>query len=208
MSQDIGIFEFLNQEGYSSLKALELARDLLCRCGLIKYRKLRMADWKKEKARTLLKQELVLTCESPQCMNAVGGKNRVPAESQKDCEICHGSHNSYAVNLLVQEALAHNINNIVIIGGSKGIRSALPFLVKKRLRLRLIDGTIKRRLSQALSDMIWADLAVILSSSELLHSVSELYKRNPKCKIIIAHKRGIEAIANEILLFIRENAGS
>jgi hypothetical protein len=46
----------------------------------------------------------------------------------------------------------------------------------------------------------WADVIVVAGTSELAHSVSQLYTRDPAArgKLVTARGRGIEAIADAI----------
>ena len=92
------------------------------------------------------------------------------------------------------------VRRIVVVGGSPDLRRELRGLVGDELELRLVDGTRSPDRRSARSDVAWADLVVVLGSSELAHKVSTLYTKDPEArgKLVTTGRRGIEALADEV----------
>ena len=88
----------------------------------------------------------------------------------------------------------------MVVGGSPVTRQELARLVGADLELRLVDGTGGANRRMARRDIGWADVVVVLGATELAHSVSRLYTRDPEArrKLISTSRRGLEAIADDI----------
>jgi hypothetical protein len=82
------------------------------------------------------------------------------------------------------------------------MRCQFDGLVNDRLELRLVDGTASTNGRAAQRDIDWADLVVVLGSTQLAHKVSTLYTDTgdpvARHKLVTTSRRGIEAIADEI----------
>lgn len=205
MCTDFDIREFLLESGY--MEAMDLAFKILYDKRLTSPNKYRMASYKRELAINVLKERLVVTCASQKCVGWAikTGRLRVPAARHADCEYCTGSYSLQAINEMVVAALSHNVKNIVIVGGEPATHEELTRLVDNRLKLKLVDGIKRRTLSQALTDMAWAQVVVIWSRTELHHSTSDLYTKHPRsARIIAVPRRGIVALAETITKSLKE----
>ena len=89
----------------------------------------------------------VLTCSNGTCQEEAKlapERRRVPAEDRRHCEICAGSDNQHAVDAFVKRALERKHTRLVVIGGSPSTREQLAALLKGRIELKAIDGTLRR----------------------------------------------------------------
>ena len=116
------------------------------------------------------------------------------------CSVCGGSHNARAVREMVAACRRAGVQRLVMVGGSPTTRQQLASLVGAALELRLVDGTRTMSKQVAQHDVRWADLVVVLGSTELAHRISTLYTKHPDArrKLVTTSRRGIEAIAGEI----------
>lgn len=120
--------------------------------------------------------------------------------AQPQCTRCGGSNNQRAVDEMLAACARANVRNIVFVGGSPSVRQELTEMLGEALKLRLVEGTRSRTRATADADIAWADLVVVLGTSELAHKVSLLYTDDPAArkKAITVRRRGVEAIAQAI----------
>lgn len=120
--------------------------------------------------------------------------------AQPQCTNCGGSNNQRAVDELLAACERAGVRNVVFVGGSPAVRKELTALMGEALDLRLVEGTRSRTRAVADADIAWADLVVVLGTSELAHKVSLLYTDDPAArkKAITVRRRGVEAIAQAI----------
>lgn len=120
--------------------------------------------------------------------------------AQTQCTRCGGSNNQRAVDEMLAACARANVRNIVFVGGSPSVRQELTEMLGEALKLRLVEGTRSRTRATADADIAWADLVVVLGTSELAHKVSLLYTDDPAArkKAITVRRRGVEAIAQAI----------
>jgi phosphohistidine phosphatase SixA len=203
MSGDQDIRRFLAGEGYGHPQALQAALEVLDERALTREGKQRMADSKLDAAREALTAALILTCSSARCQEEARGtpeRRRIPAEDRTSCEVCAGSDNQHAVDGMVKRAQQRGVKRLVVIGGSPSTREELSALLRGRLELKAIDGTMRRTSQQAREDMAWAQLVLIWGSTELAHRVSMLYTRGPGqgARVVTVPRRGIVALAQAV----------
>ena len=112
---------------------------------------------------------------------------------------CGGSDNRRALTELVDACEAAGLRRLVVVGGSPSFRDDFGG-VGGRLELRLVDGTTRRTKQEAIRDVDWADVVVVLGTTQLAHKVSKLYTDEPaaKGKLVKTARRGVSAIAEEI----------
>ena len=117
----------------------------------------------------------------------------------------HTSRNWIAVRKMLVTCEAKGVTRLAIVGGSPNLRRELRALVGSTVRIRLVDGT--RRLTQRDAGGIvdWADRIVILGSTQIAHRVSRHFVRDPRSrgKLVVVQRRGIEAIATEIIRHLK-----
>ena len=204
MSRDVDIRQFLAEAGYGHPEALEAALGALYAAGLTREGKHRIAEPKLDPARDALSAALIVTCSASQCIEEARlapERRRVPADDKRSCEVCGGSDNQHAVDAFVKRALEKKFTHLVVIGGSPSTREQLSALLKGRIELRAVDGTLRRTGQQARDDMVWAHLVMIWGATELAHKVSLLYTRGPGqgARVVTVSRRGIGALAQAAL---------
>lgn len=120
--------------------------------------------------------------------------------AQPGCTRCGGSNNQRAVDEMLAACARGGVSKIVFVGGSPSVRAELNDLLGGRLELRLVEGTRSTTRAKADADIAWADIVVVLGTSELAHKVSLLYTDDPAArkKAFTVRRRGIEAIAQAI----------
>lgn len=210
MSDDVGIGELLEQEGYGVDPArarAELEERKLTRAG-----KQRLSNEKLERARTALRERFCLHCAQPGCATHARQSGREPflTANRSRCESCGGSDNRKAELELIEACRAAGVRKLVIVGGSPSVREELETLVGTQLELRTVDGTARRTGDRALADVLWADLILVWGGSELDHKVSQLYTTNlpagAKRKVVHVARRGIAALLGEAVVHLRSRA--
>lgn len=190
---DLGLTGALADRGRAALEA----------AGVTRPGKQRLAEGKVERARAAVDAVLVRLCRT--CAETRAGDGRelavVPAGS---CTYCGGSGNARAMRDLVGAAAAAGVTRLVFVGGSPSFREELARLAGP-LDLRLVDGTQRRTSAEARRDVDWADAVVVCGGTELNHKVSNLYTGDERArgKTVVTSRRGIEAIAREVLAHVR-----
>jgi hypothetical protein len=194
---DIAIAEFLASLGLGEANAVR-ARALLEAEGITNARKTRISIDKLDRALDALDAHLARFCASCSERTDAAGRDVVIVPAAV-CPRCGGSRNDRALAELAQACEAAGIRRIVVVGGSPNVRRELGAL-DGSLELRLVDGTERRTRAEAERDRAWADLVVVLGSSELAHKVSTLYTRaGGAAPTITVARRGVEAIAGAIV---------
>lgn len=204
MSRDFDIRQFLAAEGYGHPDAEQAALETLYAARLTRQGKSRIAEPKLDAARGALERALVVTCSATACQDearATPERRRVPAADRRQCEMCAGSDNQHAVDAFVKRALERRFTRLVVIGGSPSTREQLAALLRGRIELKAVDGTLRRTQGQAREDLAWAHLVLIWGATELAHRVSLLYTRAPgqETPVITCPRRGIVALAQAAL---------
>lgn len=198
---DVAIEEFLRAEGYGHPETLRAARAVLEEAGLTRAAKTRMSAAKLERARTALEERLAVVCPAAACVTWAQeqGRTAVSAATPTDCRRCSGSSNVSAARDFVAACATRGIRRLVFVGGSPDIHREMPRLLAP-LEVRMVDGTLVR--PSAGPDLRWADLVIVLGSSELHHKVSTPYMRGPARSIVIS-RRGIAGILRELMERLR-----
>jgi|GEM_PF-812807 len=203
---DIEIAEFLRDQGFITPEAQKQARAVLERLELTQPRKQRISREKLDRARTAFKKEMLRVCDNPACTRLRRdffhrAEHPVVVEHANLCGVCHGSNNQRAATALKAHLAAAGLTHLLIVGGSDDTRTEVDLLLDgDGLEVRQIDGTRAQTLKVAKEQMNWADVVVVWGSSELDHKVSNLYKAPPPGhRLVTLHKRGIEAMCNEVI---------
>ncbi len=200
--KDVAIADLLAQLGLVGDDA-KRGRAVLVAAGLTNPRKARMSVEKVSAAQAAIDAELTRLCR--RCAGDDTTSVVVPPEA---CPRCAGSPNARALDELVAEATASGLVHLVVVGGSPDVRRQFDTLPPP-LEVRCIEGVARRTGEQARRDVDWADVIVVCGSSELYHRVSNLYTREPAArgKVIVCSRRGVEAIAGEVVEHLRRRAG-
>jgi len=180
--RDIGFVGEAADKARLALEAAKLTRD----------GKTRIALEKVPRVLDLLSTRFSQHCGSPECVDLLK-QVKPDAEpviaSDHHCEACGGSDLRERA-LKIERKLQHRVR-VVVVGGSSRAREELNGLRIARLEFRLVSGLERRTLEQARADREWADLVVVLGSSELKHKVSTLYRdRAGEPKVLVVAGRG------------------
>jgi hypothetical protein len=199
MSQDREIGAWLAEQGYGLPEVMQAARAALEEANLTRAGKQRMSEEKLPRAADTLMARFFLHCESPECARyaQTSGRQPVLASQKQRCERCGGSNNQRAATEFLEACRRRQVDKVVVVGGSPGVRGELEATLGQALQLRLVDGTERRTQKQASFDLEWADLVLVWGGSELHHKVSLLYTSVPpplKRKVLQVAKRGVAAL--------------
>ena len=198
------IANLLRDEGFRRPDALSAARSALEDAGLTRSGKQGMAGEKLERARDALTVRLVRHCSDPACVATIEGDVRLPVEVERaHCSVCSGSNNTRALRRMAVACQATGVRRVLVVGGRRPMYVEMErTLADEPLELRFVDGTSKLpNGTDALRDCAWADLLVIWAPTPLPHKVSDLY-RPELCaapRRVTVHRRGIEALATEVV---------
>lgn len=206
---DLRIDDLLRDEGFSRADARAAARRALEAAGLTRPGKERMASDKLDRVRAALDEAVVRHCSDAACRAAVEGDPRLPLEVDKPhCSICLGSNNRRALRAMADACVAAGIRRVLVVGG----RPAAHVQLERELaglELHVVDGTSNLpNQADALRDCAWAQLLVIWAPTPLPHKVSALY-RFDVCEVahrVTVHRRGLEALADEVVKHLRGRA--
>jgi hypothetical protein len=172
--------------------AAEQARSALEEAKLTRHGKTRIALEKVPRVLDLLSDRFLQYCGSPECLDVLRPLKpgaRPVVVPNDHCGACSGS-DLQGRAIRIGQALTAAVR-IVVVGGSPRVRDQLARLNVPYLELRLVSGLDKRTIDQARADCRWADLVVVLGSSELKHKVSGLYRnRVGEQKVVVVAGRG------------------
>jgi hypothetical protein len=192
----------LRDAGFVGLAA-EKARSVLEGTKLTRAGKSRIALEKVPRALEVLDRHLSRHCGSTFCRELLE-RMKTDAEPvpvpREYCEACGGSDIAgRAIELSLR--LDRQIR-IVVVGGSPRVRDELAALNVPRLSFRLVSGLDRRTSERARADRDWADLVIVLGSSELKHKISNLYRdRDGEEKVIVVAGRGAASVLAAIELW-------
>ena len=84
------------------------------------------------------------------------------------------------------------------LGPLAGVHAALEGLWPRDIELRIVPGTERHTGRQARTNLDWADVVLVWAKTELDHKVSLLYTKERLPKVVVAPRRGIEALADRL----------
>lgn len=206
---DIPITEMLADLGVVAADQVATARALLEADGLTNPRKTNISLAKRDAVAVAIDKiyrRLCIRCAADVEAGADATSGAAPDHrpilrvAQPRCTRCGGSNNQRAVDEMLAACARAGVTKIVFVGGSPAVRAELNDLLGGRLELRLVEGTRSTTRAKADADIAWADIVVVLGTSELAHKVSLLYTDDPAArkKAFTVRRRGIEAIAQAI----------
>lgn len=140
----------------------------------------------------------------PPCMEAPGrlGARVVAAEGGAPCDRCGGSVNKREALALIATFVERGISRLLVVGGGPGTAEELRNLLGEVIDLQIVDGETHRNATQAASELAWADVVVIWSSTILPHKVSKLYtdrRTDYKDKLVTVTRRGAAALCKTVV---------
>ena len=174
------------------------ARGLIEAEGLTNPRKDRISVAKLDFVKQVIDRHWERLCHH--CSRTSVPRSRIVVVPAWACVTCSGSRNAGGAREMVRSCEEAGAQRLVFIGGSPSCREELKRLIGHHLECRFVDGTGSRNKKQARHDIAWADFVVVMGATELSHNVSRLYTQQPSArgKLLITHRRGVEAIALEI----------
>lgn len=193
------ILELLSSRGFEAAGA-ERALALLCREGLTRRGKLRIATGKIEAVDRVLGKAFVRHCRKPACQSSDGEDREAVLVSAAHCETCAGSDNRREVELMLVAMARTGWTKLLVVGGSPGTRGELERLCAGRLDLRFVTEETMPNKRTIAPQLDWSDLVAIWISTEIRHKATAVL-RGPK--ILKVPRRGVAALAKAI----RERCG-
>ena len=198
---DVDIQRFLEAEGFVG-DSVHRARAVLEASGLTRPTKRRLASTKVERAREVLRSQLIRVCHRKACRDVDNPREPVFVPSAS-CELCGGSANRRAGDLARQAMLAAGYRRLLVVGGTPATHAGLvESLGSEVLEIRCIDGTQGTRpLFTVEADLNWADVLVIWATTPLPHKVSRPYTSRAPGRLpwITVARRGVEAVCDELV---------
>ncbi|MCC6558495.1 MAG: hypothetical protein IT372_36620 [Polyangiaceae bacterium] len=130
---------------------------------------------------------------------AAPGVRIVPASADATCSACGGSVNKRAALDLVEAFRARGLRRLLVVGGGPGTAEDLRALLGD-IDVRIVDGESHRNATQADSEIRWADVIAVWSSTILPHKVSKLYTdhRGGRDKLVTVPRRGVAALCKAV----------
>jgi hypothetical protein len=186
----------LDELGYRPVAAR--AVEVLVAAGLTNPRKSGIAREKREKVEAALAAAFVRLCARCAADAPRDGRERVPVSDAKLCDRCGGSANRLSVDRAAAACRRRGVRRVVVVGGSPGIHASLRQLWPADLELRIVPGTDRHTGRQAGANLAWADVVLVWGATQLDHKVSLLYTKERLPKVIVAPRRGIEALADTL----------
>jgi len=202
--EPVRIDDFLRSEGYDSEEALHEARVVLERHKLTRPGKRAFVAEKLARARIALDNSLLRVCAGCRPQAPRGPKLPVPVTAVH-CELCSGSNNRRAATRCLDALRRAGVERVLVVGGTPPQQQDLRDLLRG-IDLRCVDGT---RASHSQKDAEfnkrWAELVVIWAPTPVRHAVSDLYSEvtYPELKVVTVHRRGIEALCDEVVRALR-----
>lgn len=150
---------------------------------------------------------LAPVCQDPICREvaALDGKVAVDVTATR-CVICHNSDNRRAWLRMARACVRATRTKLLIVGGAEDSHANVNQLatLTPELDVSLVDGTSSQPRQRARSKVRGADLVVLWSSTQLDHTVSDVYKSEadafPRALRVVVREggRGIKAMAEAV----------
>ncbi|MEZ4434407.1 MAG: hypothetical protein R3F65_18545 [bacterium] len=151
---------------------------------------------------------LAPVCPDPTCREvaSLDGKVAVDVTATR-CVICHNSDNRRAWLRMARACVRATRTKLLIVGGAEDSHAHVNQLtaLTPELDVSLVDGTSSQTRQRARSKVRGADLVVIWSSTQLDHTVSDVYKSEadafPRALRVMVREggRGIKALAEDVV---------
>ncbi len=193
--KDLCLKEFLSSRGFEG-EGAERALAELCRCGLTRPGKVRIAESKRQRVDEVLAAAFVRVCLKPACKRHAARHSREPvAVSAEHCEVCTGSDNRRAVDEMVEAMRRAGMTKLLVVGGSPGTRSDLEGLLGGRCELRFVTKETNPRRKVIEPMHVWSDITAIWLSTEISHKATATLS-GPK--VVRVSRRGVAALAKDV----------
>jgi hypothetical protein len=199
---DRPISEVLRELGFESDEQQQLARLVLEEAGLTRPGKVRISVGKLGRAVAQLDELLDRRC--PSCAPACGRTRELVLVKASFCTNCGGSNIERALRRMDELCVRSGATRVLLVGGSPTTREEFNRFAGG-VELKLVDGVARRTSRQVRADVDWADVVCICGGTQLDHSLSGIYSRNPhpRTKLARSARRGAEAIADAVTEHLR-----
>lgn len=154
----------------------------------------------------VVERSFTMLCDRCRAQEGVGPDDAaVLTVAVADCRGCQGSDDLRALRAMGDACVRVGLRRIVVLGGSPTVRQRLLDLDFTGVELRLVDGDASKASRRADANAAWADVIIVIASSQLPHSVSIPYTQGAAAqgKVITVARRGLAALAEEIERFAR-----
>ncbi|MDE0254379.1 MAG: hypothetical protein OYG32_06255 [Rhodospirillaceae bacterium] len=191
---DLPITDLLSSRGFEG-EGAQRALETLCREGLTRPGKTRIAAAKVAAVDRVLAGAFVRHCRKPACLPRPGGDREAIPVSAAHCETCGGSDNRREVERMLAAMKCAGWTRLLVVGGSPGTRGELERLCAGQLDLRFVteETTPNRRTVAPLLDR--SDVVAIWTSTEISHKATAVL-RGPK--VLKVPRRGVAALAEAV----------
>lgn len=191
---DISLSELLSARGFAGAGE-RAALELLCRSGLTRPGKARIAVNKITALDEALGAAFLRHCRKPACKPSGSDVRLAVLVSAPHCEFCGGSDNRRAVEEMVAGMKTAGWRKLLVAGGSPGTRGDLQKLCEGRLDLRFVTEDTAPD-NKTIGGMLgWSDIAVIWTSTEISHKATGALRG---AKVLRVPRRGVAALANAV----------
>lgn len=191
---DLALSELLSSRGYER-EGVERALERLCRDGLTRPGKTRIATAKIAAVDQALGAAFVRHCRKPACLPSPGEGREPLLVSAAYCETCGGSDNRRAVERMLVAMDHAGWTKLLVAGGSPGTRGELERLCAGRLDLRFVteETTPNRKTVAPLLD--WSEITAIWTTTEISHKATAVLRGR---KVLKVPRRSVAALAEAV----------
>ena len=191
---DPALSELLSSRGFEGEDA-ERALNRLCRDGLTRPGKIRIAKAKIEAVDRALGAAFARHCGKPACLPPPGETRQPVLVSGRHCETCGGSDNRRAVEGMLAAMERAGWTKLLVAGGSPGTRVELKRLCADRLDLRFVTDETTPNKKTVAPLLAWSDVAVIWIPTEISHKTTAVLQDR---KVLKVPRRGVAALAEAV----------
>ena len=200
---DVSISEMLAGFGVTDAGAQQSALVALVAAGVVSSRpnRTRIAADKRARVGEVLAESFVKRCHNGDCtQEAAGGDgSRQPLlVEQQFCEICGGSTNRRALERMAKAMKTAGVGRVLVVGGTEKLAREIRENAPNSVDWRFENSLTSRDDRYYRSNIDWADIIVIWSSTPLPHKVSRHFEGVKDGRKITVTRRGIAALADEV----------
>lgn len=200
---DIEISRLLSALGFGRQPEAGAARRHLEEAGLTRPGKVRISSDKVGRVAECLNDQFALVCGRTLCTASIPRNVQPVTVDEHKCRVCGGSDTRRACLRLRRalHAAERRQLRLMVVGGASGTSVELATLDLGPVRMRSIFGDRPHELSGVRADLVWADLLLVWSATELAHKVSVPYVATAHAfgvQIITCPRRGVAALVDTL----------
>ena len=200
---DISIAEMLAGFGVTDAGAQQSALEALVAAGVVSSRpnRTRIASDKRERVGAVLAETFLQHCHNGDCLQQAAAEagSRAPLlVAQQSCQLCGGSTNRRALERMGEAMRKAGVGRLLVVGGTKKLEREILDNTPSSVEWRFENSLTSRDDRYYRSNIDWADVIVIWSSTPLPHKVSRHFEGVRDGRKITVTRRGIAALADEV----------